>query len=120
MQRKVTGGFRKLIVWQAAKKLALKMYEITKKLPKEEQYHLVQQLRRAASSIMANIAEGSAMQTKVHRDSYFVRARGSTAEVDSFIELACDLQLVSASIAEDIQDHCARLSYLLTKLIGSS
>jgi len=119
MARTYDNGFRKLIVWQEAKKLTLKVYELTKQFPREEQFHLVSQLRRAASSIMANIAEGSAMQTKAHRDSMYSNARGSTVEVDCFIDLSAALQYVSAQERLDMQDHCARISYLLTRLIGS-
>lgn len=119
MTRRQDEGFRKLIAWQEAKALALKVYELTKKFPSHEQFHLVSQLRRAASSAMANIAEGSAMSTKPHRASFYERARGSTVEVDNFIELSFDLHYVTPSEYEDICDHCARLSYLITKLIGS-
>ncbi|MFH1443967.1 MAG: four helix bundle protein [Candidatus Peregrinibacteria bacterium] len=112
-------GFRRLIIWQEAKKLALKIYGVTKAFPKEEQFHLVTQIRRAATSIMANIAEGSAMQTRAHRDAFYGRARGSVAEVDAFIELSSDLDLISKADANDIADHCARLSYLLTQLLKS-
>jgi len=120
MQRKLDTGFRRLIVWQEAKKLTIKIYVLTKKFPSEEQFHLVSQLRRASSSIMANIAEGSAMPTKSHRNAYYVRARGSVVEVDNFTELCKDLDLFSEKEALDITDHCARLSYLLTQLIKSS
>jgi len=119
MLRKMDVGFRRLIVWQEAKKLALKIYRITKKFPEEERFHLVTQLRRAATSVMANIAEGSAMQTRAHRDAYYGRARGSVAEVDAFVELSFDLGLIVETDANDIADHCARLSYLLTQLLKS-
>ncbi len=119
MLRKMDIGFRRLIVWQEAKKLALKIYGVTKVFPKEEQFHLLTQIRRAATSIMANIAEGSAMQTRAHRDAFYGKARGSVAEVDAFIELSSDLDLIAKADANDIADHCARLSYLLTQLLRS-
>ncbi len=80
---------------------------------------LVKQVRRAAESIMANIAEGSAMPTKEHRASYYARARGSTVEVDNHIEISFSLQMVSQEDYNDICDHTARLSYLLTRLINA-
>lgn len=52
-------SFRQLVVWQKSKELTLKIYEITKKFPKEEIYALISQLRMAAYSAMANIAEGN-------------------------------------------------------------
>ncbi len=50
--------FRKLKVWQKAPHLTLKVYEATRKFPKEEQYGLIGQMRRSSSSIARNIAEG--------------------------------------------------------------
>lgn len=118
-KRKCTEGFRKLIAWQEAKSLTLKIYEITKKFPPEERFYLVQQLRRASSSIMANLAEGSAMPTKAHQISFYSRAKGSTVEVDNFIELSFDLKYVSQEEYDDIVDHCARIIHLISRLIKS-
>jgi four helix bundle protein len=112
-------GFRRLIVWQEAKRLCVSIYQITASLPKSEQFNMTSQLRRATSSVMANIAEGSAMPTKAHRIFFYVRARGSVVEVDTFINLACALGMVSDEIARPYIDHCARLSFLLTRLVQS-
>jgi len=119
MQRIYSKGFRSLIVWQEAKKLAHAVYDVTKKFPKEEQFSLVSQLRRAATSVMANIAEGSAMSTKAHRDSFYMRARGSAVEVDCFIDFSFERGYISSDDYQNFQDHCARLTYLLTKLMQS-
>ncbi|MFH0769776.1 MAG: four helix bundle protein [Candidatus Peregrinibacteria bacterium] len=119
MERKFKGGFRNLIAWKEAKSLALEIYGITKKFPKEEQFGLVSQLRRAAASIMANLAEGSAMGTKVHRDTYYMRARGSAVEVDSFLELSFDLTYLTREAFEDCSGHVARAIYLITHLMRS-
>jgi len=119
MGRKLNIGFRRLIVWQEAKKLAVKIYLFTKNFPQEEQFHLTSQMRRAASSTMANIAEGSAMPTRSHRDAFYARARGSAVEVDNFAELCLDLNLLTEQQTDDVTDHCARLSYLLTQLLKS-
>jgi four helix bundle protein len=117
MERKYTNGFRKLIAWKEAKLLTVKIYTLTKKFPLHEQSNLISQLRRAASSSMANIAEGSAMPTKAHRQSFYMRARGSAVEVDNFAELSFELHYLSEKEASDVTDHVARLSYLLTKLM---
>ncbi|MDD5055076.1 MAG: four helix bundle protein [Candidatus Peribacteraceae bacterium] len=111
-------GFRELIAWQEAKKLTMKVYCLTRKFPKEELFGLVSQLRRASSSVMANIAEGSAMPTKAHRDSFYYRARGSATEVDSFAELSLELVYLTAAERDDLCDHCRRIVYLITRLIG--
>lgn len=115
--RRRTEGFRKLIAWQEAKSLTLKIYRLTKAFPAHEQFHLVSQLRRASSSIMANLAEGSEMPTMAHRRAYYHRAKGSSTEVDNHVELSFDLQYVTLPEYEDIADHCARLSHLIKRLI---
>lgn len=119
MEIKYHKGFRDLITWQEAKNLTVKIYELTKDFPKTEQFGLISQLRRASSSIMANLAEGSAMPTKAHRLAFYVRARGSVIEVENFMELVFALRYVSQDAYDDIVDHTTRLSYLITKLLQS-
>lgn len=120
MQRTYTEGYRKLIAWQEAKKLTLKIYEVTRGFPREEQFHLVPQLRRAASSVMVNLAEGSAMPTKAHRSVYYARARASAVEVDNFIELSFALKYLAREQHDDLLDHVARVTYLIiTQLMNS-
>ncbi len=111
-------GFRDLIVWQESKKMAVKIFLMTKTFHGTT-WHLRDQMNRAASSTMANIAEGSAMKTKVHRNAYFIRARGSSVELESFVELCFELALITNEQYEDLLDHIARINYLLTKLIYS-
>jgi four helix bundle protein len=118
--RKLDSGFRRLVAWREAKALALAIYRCTKAFPKEELFGMISQMRRAACSVMANIAEGSGMPTKAHRNAYFQRARGSVAEVDNFIELARSLEFITATDSATLIDHCARTSFLLTRLIQSN
>lgn len=116
MNRRFMKGFRELIAWKEAKLLTLKIYHLTSKFPKEEIFGMKSQLRRASSSIMANIAEGSAMPTKAHRDSFYFRARGSATEVDNFGELSFELHYITQEEFDDLSDHCARVIYLITHL----
>jgi four helix bundle protein len=120
MPREREFGFRSLIAWKEAKALAVKVYRLTAKFPKEELFGITSQMRRAASSITSNIAEGSAMPTKAHRIAFYVRARGSTVEVDNFAELAFDLQYLTREEFDDLVDHCARVSHLITRLIAGT
>lgn len=119
MERRYDNGFRSLITWQEAKKLTLKVYNITRKFPTEELFGLVSQLRRSSSSVMASIAEGSAMQTKAHRDSFYMRARGSAVEVDCHLDLSFALGYLTEAEEIDFQDHCVGVPFLLTKLIAA-
>lgn len=113
-------GFRKLIAWQEAKLLTLKIYKSTSAFPQHELFSLTNQLRRASSSAMANIAEGSAMATSAHRKAYYQRAKGSVIEVDNFIELGFELGYVSGQDFDDLSDHCARLTHLLKRLVQTT
>jgi four helix bundle protein len=117
--KKNTEGFQKLIAWREAKLLTAKIYRLTKSFPSDERFGLTSQLRRAAGSSMANLAEGSAMRTKAHRDAYYLRARGSVVEVDNHVELSLELQYCNPAQQEDVADHCARLVHLITRLVDA-
>ena len=76
---------RELTVWRKGLDLACQVYELTRKMPKEEMYRLSGQIIRCSASIPANLAEGNARGTR--RDyAYFVSiARGSAAELETFL-----------------------------------
>lgn len=112
-------GFRKLIAWQEAHKLTILIYKITMDFPKNETYGIVSQLRRAASSSAAQIAEGSRMNTTAHRKLYYERSYASNTEVDSFCELAKDLEYINTTTYEKLLNHINRLGFLIHKLIAS-
>jgi four helix bundle protein len=80
---------------------------------------LISQLKRASSSIGAQIAEGSRMSTAAHRRIYYERAYASAAEVDNFLELSLELQFMSASQYEQLLLRVNRVSYLLHQLMDS-
>jgi four helix bundle protein len=73
--------FENLRIWQMACEYAKKIYVITAKVPRKEDYGLTSQLNRAANSISLNIAEGSAKKPDKHFDMYLDTAVGSTFEV---------------------------------------
>ncbi|NCO79689.1 hypothetical protein CO116_01590 [Candidatus Falkowbacteria bacterium CG_4_9_14_3_um_filter_38_19] len=64
--------FRQLVVWQKAKELTLFVYKITNNFPGEEKFALSSQMRRASSSVLANIAEGNAKITKRDRCHFLI------------------------------------------------
>lgn len=81
-------AFRRMLVWQKAMFLTKFVYEIVKKLPKEENYALASQLRRCAVSIPSNIAEGSKRGTKKDFLHFLRIASGSAAELETQLILA--------------------------------
>lgn len=78
--------------WQEAVILAELIYKITKDFPKEEQFGLTSQLRRAAVSVSANLAEGFGRQHSKDKEHFYVTARGSLYEVKSLLAVSERLQ----------------------------
>ena len=84
-------SFKKLTVWRKAYLFVLSIYKQTQKFPSSELYGLTSQLRRGVVSILANIAEGSERQHKREFLQFLSIARGSLAEVETYLMLAKDL-----------------------------
>ncbi len=90
-------GFKGLTVWQKAYALTLDIYKVSKKFPKEEIYGLSSQLRRAAVSIPANIAEGYERNHRKEYVQFLFVSKGSLGEVETQLLLAKDLGYLSES-----------------------
>jgi len=86
--------FKKLKVWSKAHKLTLDVYRKTCHFPKNEVYGLTSQMRRAASSISANIAEGCGRRSDAELGRFLQIARGSASESEYHLLLAHDLQFL--------------------------
>ena len=82
------GSFRDLVVWQKALDLADLIYDSTESFPKHELYGLASQLRRAAVSVPANIAEGHERATTRDYLRHLAYSRGSLAELQTLLEVA--------------------------------
>jgi four helix bundle protein len=91
MERQPARCFQDLIVWQKAHRLVLDVYRVTKDFPSHETYGLRSQIRRAAVSIAANIAEGFVKRGKADKARFFNMAQGSLEEVRYYLILAHDL-----------------------------
>ncbi len=90
-----TKKFEDLIVWQKSHQLVLKVYRLTKKYPKEEIYNLVSQMRRSASSIPTNIAEGYRKRGIRDKANYLNISEGSIDELKYQLILSKDLEYIS-------------------------
>ena len=84
---------RDLEVWHRAIELAVIVYRVTDSMPKSETYGLTSQIRRAAASVAANIAEGSARRTTKDLMQFLAIASGSLREVDTYVEIIQRLQM---------------------------
>lgn len=94
--------FRQLRVWEASHKLTLEIYKITKRFPKEELFVLTSQMRRSATSIPTNIAEGCGRESNREYARFLQIARGSAYELDYQLMLTRDLGYLNSSIYADI------------------
>ena len=81
-------AYRRLEIWQEGMQLVEKVYHVTKEFPKDEAYGLTSQLRRAAVSIPANIAEGHARRYRTEYRQFLYMALGSVAEVETLGEIS--------------------------------
>lgn len=84
--------FKKLKVWEKAHQLTLEVYSASKKFPRDELFALTSQVRRASSSVAANIAEGSGRRSRKEFMYFLGISIGSVSEVEYFLILAKDLK----------------------------
>lgn len=89
-------SYQNLEVWKQTKDLVHTIYELTKSFPKEEQFGLTNQLRRAAISIPSNIAEGCGRNHFKDSIQLFFISRGSLYEVETQIIIAFDLKYITS------------------------
>lgn len=107
--------YHNLLVWGKAHEYTLEIYKITKQYPKDELFGIVSQLRRASSSVPANIVEGSARRTDKEFCQFLVQARGSLVETQYFLELSKDLGYLS----EDDFNKLTEISIEIAKMLNS-
>jgi len=112
------GSFRKLDVWQLSHKLTLYIYKVTKDFPNDEKFALTSQMRRAASSIPTNIAEGCGQLTESNYIRYLGIAKGSAMEVDYLLLLAKDLGYIDKEKYTYLYETNKRIIQMLYKFIS--
>jgi len=113
------GTFRDLKCWQKAFDLAVAVYAATRGFPKEELFALTNQLRRAAISVMSNIAEGKGRLSDKDSLRFFGNARGTLFEIESQFDIAEKLTYVSQVDARVIRSQTSEVGKLLNGLIRS-
>jgi four helix bundle protein len=117
-------SYRDLLVWQKGIELAKIIYRISAKLPAEEKFGLISQMRRAAISVPSNIAEGQARHTTGEFIQFISHAEGSVAELDTQLVVVVELGFLTtddASAASALIDELRRmLNGLRRRLAGQS
>jgi four helix bundle protein len=107
--------FKELKVWHKAYDLALAVYEASRSFPREEMYGLTSQLRRAAVSVGANIAEGCGRRSDGELIRFLQIARGSASEIEHHRLLARDLKFLEGTTEKRLQE----VQRMLTSLVSS-
>lgn len=108
--------YKELNVWQKAIDLAVEVYQITEKLPKEERYGLISQINRCVVSIPTNIAEGAGRNTKKDFDNFLGISLGSSFELDTQLVISKRLGYVSSDDFEKIESELEHIQNMIAKL----
>ena len=109
--------FRNLKVWQKAHQLTLAVYRETRGFPRQELYGLTSQLRRGASSIPANVAEGCGRSTDPDFARFLDVAAGSGSELEYHLLLSRDLGLLGQAAYDDLHERTTEVKRMLAGLI---
>ncbi|MFW6153865.1 MAG: four helix bundle protein [Planctomycetota bacterium] len=108
---------RKLRAFQLADALALMVYRVTKSFPREEQFGMTSQMRRAAVSVASNIVEGCARSTHSEYSRFLGMAYGSARELEYQASLAHRLSYLNPDAYAPLRDHCDETCRVLYGLI---
>ena len=108
--------YRDLEVWKRSHSLVLRLYGLTKAYPDDERFGMTSQLRRAAVSVPANIAEGAKRRTSQDFARFLNIAEGSLSEVDYLLLCSKDLGYISAPTFEPVAREIDEISRMLFAL----
>jgi four helix bundle protein len=111
-------SYRDLDVWIQARSLVKQIYQITKNFPREEQFGLTSQLRRAAISIPSNLAEGCGRNHPKDSIQFFFIARGSLYEIETQLILAFDIGIITEEELKEGTEQITRCKKVLNGFIN--
>jgi four helix bundle protein len=115
--RSIVKTFCDLEAWQESHLLVLSVYQATRTFPVDERFGIASQLRRAASSMTANIAEGFARLHFKDKARFYYQARGSAAEVQIFFVRARDLGYLDGNLNESLIEQANTSGRLINGMI---
>jgi four helix bundle protein len=111
-------SYRDLDVWKQSRQLVKSVYQLSRSFPKEEQFGLTNQLRRAAISVPSNIAEGSGRNHSKDSIQFFFIARGSLYEIETQLIISFDLEYISDSHLKEVLEQVTRCKKLINGFIN--
>lgn len=112
-------SYRELLVWQKSMDMAEACYQLTAEFPRDEMYGMTAQIRRAAVSVPANIAEGHGRENTGSFVQFLRVAQGSLKELETHLVLAARVRLVSAERTAPLLGECETTGKMLRSLIRS-
>lgn len=113
-------SFTDLFAWQEGHALVLEVYKLTQTFPKEEQFGLTNQIRRAVVSVTSNIAEGFSRSSYKEKAQFYSMALGSLTEVQNQLLIAKDLTYINKGIFVQLAENTVTVNKLLNGLIKKS
>ncbi len=113
-------SFTDLKAWQEGHRLVILVYKITAKFPTKETYSLVDQMRRAATSITSNLAEGFGRQSYKEKVQFYYQAQGSLIELKNQILIAKDVGYLTRNNLNQLVEQANAAHRLLQGLITKS
>jgi len=115
----MSGTYADLEVWRAAIDLVERIYQLSRRFPKEEMYGLTSQLRRAAVSVPSNIAEGKGQSSDWELIRFLCYARGSLFEIETQLRIAERLGYAAKEDCEPARRETVRVGQMLNGYIRS-
>src|SRR6266700_2284400 len=115
----MSGTYEDLELWQAAMKLAVRVYRLTAMFPTEEKYGLTSQMRRAAVSVPSNIAEGKGRSSDKELIQFLCHSRGSLFEIETQLTIGERLGYSTTEQCDEVRRETARVGQMINGLIRS-
>jgi len=110
---------KKLDVYQISMNLIKEVYKATRQFPKEEQFVLISQIRRAAISVACNIAEGASRISKPEKKRFYEISRSSAVELDTQFEIAIILEYYKQGQMAELEQYLESTFRILSKMIDN-
>ena len=112
-------SYKDLVAWQKSMDLVTAIYHATRDFPKDEQFGLTSQVRRAAVSIPSNVAEGQGRLSEKEFRYFLGQARGSLMEVETQLQIALNLGYLESGKTSILLKACAEIGRILNGLLAS-
>ncbi len=109
---------KQLDVWKASIEIVKEIYHITQNFPKDEQFGITSQLKRASVSIVSNLSEGLSRNSKLDTRRFLQIARSSLVELDSQIEISLELKFCDHDQIKNLNELSNRVFVMLTSMIN--